>query len=216
MAKFSKDADLMKWEPDVFRLAKIPAQKLAGGTGGSTSAGSATLVDSGADFVTAGVSAGHVVHLVKTGVYDLFATVSEATAPQLTLEVPGRLLSTQTGVSYEIHTFDAQHEEAHFELCQRFGVTGDEKEFAEDELAEARVLRRASAFRVLEVIFRASASESGDLFWQKAQVYGDLYKTAVAAAKVKFDMNADGVADKTRTGHSVRLRVEDEGDSWPE
>ena len=217
MANFSNDAELMKWEPEVFRLARIPAQKLAGSGNGVTTAGSAQLTDSGANFVTAGVKAGHVVKLAKSGVYDLYVPVAGvSSATQITLEAAGGLFVTQTGVTYEIHTFDAQHEEAHFELCQRFDITGDGvDQFAESELCEARVLRRASAFRVLEVIFRAEANETGDLFWQKAQVYGELFATAVEAAKVRFDRDADGVADTTRSGHSVRLRVEEEGDAWP-
>jgi parallel beta-helix repeat protein len=40
--------------------------KLATGTTGATSAGGATFTDSGADFVTAGVAAGDVVHIVDT------------------------------------------------------------------------------------------------------------------------------------------------------
>jgi hypothetical protein len=215
MGNFSTDGDLMKWEPDVFRLAKIPAQKLAGGTSGTTTALNATLTDSGASFVTAGVQPGHVVHLVKTGVYDLYATVATVNTTALGLEAAKGLFSGQTGVTYELHTFDPQHEEAHFELCQRFGITGEEKEFAEEELTETRVLRRASAFRVLEMIFRAGASDVGDLFWQKGQVYGELFATAVEAARVRFDVNADGKTDVTRCGNSVRLRVEEAGDGWP-
>ena len=217
MTDFSTDADLLKWEPDVFRLAKMPAQKLAGSTSGSTSSGTATFTDLSADFVSAGIAEGHVVHLLKSGVYDLFLPVASiASATQLLLDAPTALFSTQSSVTYEIHTFDPQHEEAHFELCQRFDITTEgEVTFAEDELHDMRVLRRASAFRVLEVIFRAGASDTGDLFWQKAQVYGGLFATAVEAAKVRFDLDADGIPDSTRTGHSVRLTVEEQGDAWP-
>ena len=216
MANFSTDADLLKWEPDIFRLTRIPSQKLMGSSTGSTTAGSATLTDGNADFVSAGVAAGHVVHLAKSGVYDLYLPVaSVASATQLVLDAPGGLFVTQSGVTCEIHTFDPQHEEVHFELSQRFEISSEgELAFAEDELHEVRVLKRASAFRVLETIFRAGASDAGDLFWQKAQVYAELFASSVAAAKVRFDLDADGIPDATRSGHSVKLTVEDEGDAW--
>ena len=38
MTNFSTDADLIKWEPDIFRLAKIPTQKLYGSSTASTAA----------------------------------------------------------------------------------------------------------------------------------------------------------------------------------
>lgn len=216
MGNFSSDADLMKWEPDVFRLARRTGRKLAGSTSGATTAKNAKLTDSGADFVKAGVKAGEVAHLVKTGIYDLYAGIAEVkSATELTLEASEGLFTTQTEVTYEIYSFEAQHEEAHFELCERFGITGEGGEFEEGDLQEARVLRRAAAFRVLEGIFRAEANETGDLFWQKAQVYGELFATAVEAAKVRFDVNRDGKTDATRSGHSVRLRVEEAGDEWP-
>ena len=217
MSNFSTDADLVKWEPDVFRLARIPAQKLISSSTGVTAAGSAVVTDGSANYLAAGVQAGHVAHLQRTGVYDVYLPVaSVVSATELTLDAPAGIFVTQDLVTVEVHTFDAQHEEAHFELCQRFGITGEgEVEFAEDELHEVRVLRRASAFRVLQMIFRAGASDAGDLFWQKAQVYGELYGTALESARVRFDVNGDGTPDAMRSGHSVRLGVEEEGDNWP-
>jgi hypothetical protein len=218
MSNFSNDADLLKWEPDVFRLCRFNQQKLGGAGTGATSAGSAAFTDAtGGDFVNAGVDTGHVVHLSKSGAYDdYFPVASRTSATQLLLDAPGGVFTTQSGVTWSVHTFDAQHEEAHFELCERFGIDDENAlNYDEEDVFNVRVLRRASVFRVLEVVFRAQASNGEDLFWKKAERYGVLFERALSAARVRFDPDGDGTPDQTKDAHSVDLRVEEAGDAWP-
>jgi hypothetical protein len=216
MANFSRDAELLKWEPDVFRLCRFGHQKLGGGSAGATSAHSATFTDATAgDFVNAGVTQGHVLYLSKSGAYDdYFGVASRTSATQLVLDAPAGIFTAQSGIAWSVHTFDAQHEEVHFELCERFDLA-ETLEHGESDVFDARVLRRASVFRVLEIVFRAQATGEQDLFWKKAERYRALYERALAAVQLRFDTNRDGTPDETANAHSVNLRVEQAGDSWP-
>jgi hypothetical protein len=218
MSNFSNDGHLLKWEPDVFRLCRFPQQKLGAGSTGATSAGSANFTDAtNGDFVNAGVDAGHVAYLSKSGAYDdYFAVKSRLSGTQLELDAPKGIFTTQSGIAWSVYTFDPQHEEAHFELLERFDISDANALNAdESEIFDARVLRRASAFRVLEMIFRAQATSENDLFWQKAERYRTLYERALAAVRLRFDLNADGEPDETKDAGSVDLRVEESGDAWP-
>ena len=174
MANFSNDAHLLKWEPDVFRLCRFPQQKLGGGSHGATWDASSIFRDiiSG-EFVNAGVDAGHVIYLFKSEGYDDYLPVeSRMSITQLELDAPAGIFVTQTDIAWSIHTFDPQHEEARFELMERFDADGpdDEDEF------KVRLWRRASVFRVLEIIFRSQASSEDDLFWKKAERYRVLFE----------------------------------------
>ena len=218
MSNFSSDAHLLKWEPDVFRLCRFEHQKLGAGAAGATSAGSTMFTDAtSGDFIVSGVTAGHVIQLAKTGVYDDYLPVASRTsATQLVLDAPRGIFSTQSSVAWTIHTFDPQHEEAHFELLERFDVS-DANDLVADEsdIFDARVLRRASVFRVLEMIFRAQSTSEKDLLWQKAERYRVLYDRALEAIKLRLDTDRDGTPDRTKEGASVDLLVEESGDAWP-
>lgn len=189
MTNFSTDADLLKWEPDLFRLCRFAHQKLGGASTGATSAGSATFADATAgDFVNAGVDAGHVIHLAKSGVYDDDLPIeSRLSATELALDAPAGIFSAQTGVTWSIHTFDPQHEEVHFELLERFDI--DDANLANTDKADQnrRVLRRASVFRVLEILFRAQAAGEDDLFWKKAERYRVLYERVLGTLRLRFE-----------------------------
>jgi len=219
MGNFSSDADLLKWEPDVFRLCRFPQQKLGSGTTGATSAGSTTFTDAvSGDFVNADVDAGHVIYLSKSSAYDDYLPVaSRVGATQLTLDTPAGIFTTQTGITWSIHTFAPQHEEAHFELLERFDID-DANDLNADEadIFNDRVMRRASVFRVLEIIFRAQASSEDDLFWKKAERYRTLYERTLGTIRLRFDFNANGEPDQTKDAHSVDLRIGQSGDAWPE
>jgi hypothetical protein len=217
MPNFSNDSHLLKWEPDVFRLCRFPQQKLAGGAAGVTAAGAATLTDAtSGDFVNAGVTTGHVIQMSKSGVYDdYFPVASRTSATALALDAPAKIFSAQTGVTWSIYTFGPQHEEAHYELCERFGIDdADANADHESQVFNARALRRASVFRVLEMVFRAQASGPEDLFYRKAERYRQLYEQALEAVKLRFDADGDKSPDKTKDAASVDLRVEEAGDRW--
>ena len=218
MSNFSNDAHLLKWEPDVFRLCRFPQQKLGAGATGATTSGATTFTDeTSGDFVNAEVGEGHVIHLSKSSAYDDYIPVAACiSATELDLDAPAGIFSTASAITWSIYTFDPQHEEVHFELLERFDVDDDNLvNNDEADIFNERVLRRASVFRVLEIIFRAQATSEDDLFWKKAERYRTLYERTLATIRLRFDFDADGVPDETKDAHSVDLRVEQSGDAWP-
>ncbi len=83
MVNFSNDADILKYEPILFGELHLPGQTLTAGTGGTLSG--TTFSVSGADFVSAQVSAGGVAYLQSAdGSLDVaFEIVSVDSATQL-------------------------------------------------------------------------------------------------------------------------------------
>jgi hypothetical protein len=219
MPNFSNDAQLLKWEPDIFRICRFPHQKLGSGATGATSAASTAFTDAaGGDFIVAGVTAGHVLWLSKSNVYDDYLPIASRTsATALALDAPRGIFTTQSSVAWSIHTFDPQHEEAHFELLERFDIDDANPLVADEpDIFDARVLRRASVFRALEMIFRAQSVSESDLLWKKAERYRALYALALEAVKLRLDVDRDGTPDRSKDASSVDLAVEDSGDAWPQ
>ncbi len=218
MSNFSNDAHLLKWEPDIFRICRFPHQKLGSGATGATSAASAAFTDAtSGDFVVAGVTTGHVLWMSKSGAYDDYLPIASRTsATALVLDAPRGIFTTQSSVAWSIYTFDPQHEEARFELLERFDVDDANPLNADEaDIFDARVLRRASVFRVLEMIFRAQATSESDLLWKKAERYRGLYERALEAIKLRLDVDRDGTPDRSKDASSVDLAVDESGDAWP-
>ncbi len=218
MSNFSNDAHLLKWEPDIFRICRFPHQKLGSGATGATSAASTTFTDAtSGDFVVAGVTTGHVLWMSKSGAYDDYLSIASRTsATELVLDAPRGIFTTQSSVAWSIYTFDPQHEEARFELLERFDVDDANPLNAdESDIFDARVLRRASVFRVLEMIFRAQSVSESDLLWKKAERYRGLYERALEAIKLRLDVDRDGTPDRSKDASSVDLAVDESGDAWP-
>ena len=87
MVSFSNDADILRYEPVLFGELYLPGQVLTAGTGGQLEG--TTFTASGADFVSAQVSAGGVVELQTAdgaldGAYEIVAVDS---ATQLSVSV---------------------------------------------------------------------------------------------------------------------------------
>jgi len=215
MAKFSSDADILKYEPALLGELHLPGQVLASGTGGVLSG--TTFTASGADFVSSQVSAGGAVYLKSAdGVLDGgYEIVSVDSAAQLTVSVvrsdsddeaaapPGA-----TEVSYRVSTFGPQASEVGFELTEYFGIQpgNPASDISVEEILDADVLRRASVFGVICGVYAMLASEADDEnFWKKSLHYRRLFEKARGRCRLSIDSGSDGVADVTRLGSSVRL-----------
>ena len=214
MPNFSTDADLLKWEPALFRDLFVPGQRLAAGADGVT-AGLAFSSES-ADFLAAGVAPGHVLRLVDEDgqAYGCWQILS--------VESSGELLATQVGRaaadsvdlpagaqwSWTIDTFDPQAEEARFELLSRLGLAaGDDGADLGDRVLQPRSLRRASVFATLTMIFEGAsgAAEEGRNLAAKAALYRRLYDKELARLRVRLDHDGDGLGDDARTPGAIRL-----------
>jgi hypothetical protein len=215
MTTFSTDADLLKWEPALIREIAPDSQCLARGTGAS-SAGLVVTATTGR-FLAGQVRPGHVIHLVgaDAGVDGYYEVLSVEGETQLTASLIGARagewppLPTATALEFDIHTFDAQHEEARWALLARFGLEtdGDQPDAdLERWIARKRALNRASVALVLATIYRGQAAGSeADGFARKAEHYARLYDDELARARVALDRDGDGRPDDVRALSSHRL-----------
>lgn len=213
--KFSKDVDILKYEPALFRELHLPSQVPASGTGATLSG--TTLTAAGADFVAAGIEAGGVVYLRSSdGVLDgTYEIVSVNSATQLTVSVL-RADGTQvpvappTGgeVSYRISTLDPQAADAAFQLTEYFGIQpgNPASDISVDDLTDTEGLRKTSAFLVISGVYAMWANRAdGDCFLQKSLLYRQLFEKARQRCHLTVDLDSDGVADVNRVGGVVRL-----------
>ena len=217
MANFSTDADLLKWEPALLREVVLDQQCLTRGSDASSQTFSVVAEDG--LFVTSKVRPGHAIHLAndEQGVNGYYEVLSVEGETELLAGLVGGCgdawvpLPPATGLDFDIHTFDPQHEEARFALLSRFGLETDAADAATDLerwILQRRALRRASVALVLSMLYRGQASggpESQGLA-RKAEHYARLYEDEAAKARLVLDRDGDGRPDDLRTLSSHRLR----------
>jgi hypothetical protein len=215
MARFSNDADVLRYEPILFGELHLPGQVLVRG-GDATLSGTA-LTAASADFVAAGVEAGGVVYLKSAdntldGAYEI---VSVGSATQLMVSVarsdatdPAIAPPAAGNVSYRVSTFAPQASYAAFQLTEYFGIQpgNPASEIGVDDIVDAEGLRRVAALAVISRIYGMWADGAqGECFWQKSLLYRQLAEQARVRCRLSVDLGSDGVADLTRVGGAVRL-----------
>ena len=215
MVSFSNDVDILKYEPVLFGELHLPGQVLAAGTGGTLSG--TTFIASGADFVSAQVSAGGVVYLQTAdgsldGAYEI---VSVDSATQLSVSVirsdsdaAAVAPPAATGISCRISTFGPQASEVGFRLTEHFSIRPGNPAsiYDAEDVLDTDVLKSASVFGVISTVYAMLASKAkDDNFWKKSLHYQKLFEKARERCRLSIDVGSDGVADVTRVGASVRL-----------
>jgi len=216
MAKFSRDVDLFKWEPVLFRELYLKSQTLCQGSDGQMSG--TTFTSASGSFVNCAVAAGHVIYVRDGAAIDSgYEVVSVDSPTQLTVSVVRE--SAEDGpvaapsgsdLEYRISTFDPQAEEAAYSLLQYFGIklSGNEDDITVDEILESRALRLASVYAVLSAVFAGSSCGVKDPagYWQKSLHYQTLFHTARSRVRLELDTDSDSFAEQYRSGGTVRLR----------
>ena len=215
MVNFSTDADILKYEPVLFGELHLPWQVLVAGTGGTLSGTSFTA--SGADFISALVTAGGVIYLQSAdgsldGAYEI---VSVDSATQLSVSViradsddAAIAPPSASDISYRVSTFRPQASEASFQLTEYFGIGPGNPASTIDveDVLDTNVLKRASVFAVMSTVYAMLASKAKDEnFWKKSLHYQKLFERAKERCRLSIDVGSDGVADVTRVGASIRL-----------
>jgi len=205
----------LKYEPVLFGELHLPWQVLATGTGGVLSG--TTFTASGADFVSAQISAGGVIYLQSAdgaldGAYEI---VSVDSATQLTVSIVRSDLEdaavappAATDISYRINTFEPQAGEAGFQLTEYFGIKpgNPASSINVEDILDTDVLKRASVFAVISSVYAMLASKANDEnFWKKSLHYKTLFEKARQRCRLSIDVGSDEIADVTRMGASVRL-----------
>ncbi|MBN1392935.1 MAG: hypothetical protein JW947_09050 [Sedimentisphaerales bacterium] len=213
MVTFSKDADILKYEPVLFGELHLPWQVLAAGTNGATSGTTFTSV--GADFVNAQIEAGDVIYITDGSNDGAYEIISVDSATQLTVSV---LRSDSEGepipppawsaATYRISTFSPQAAEVAEQLTEYFSVKpgNPASEIDSEDILYPEQLRRASVFAVLSSVYAMLAGSSEDEYlWKKSTYYQKLFDKAIEKCKISVDTDGDGVADDTKTGSDKKL-----------
>jgi hypothetical protein len=215
MVTFSKDADILKYEPILFGELHLPWQVLAAGTGASLS--DTTLTASSADFAAAQVQAGGVVYLRSAdgsldGAYEIVSvdsstqlSISVVRADSTETAVP---LPTATDISYRISTFGPQAAEVGFQLTEYFGIRpgNPASDIETDDILDTTVLRLASVFAVISGVYAMLAGKTKEPnYWSKSLYYQKLSTKARERCRLSIDIGADGLEDVTKIGAAGRL-----------
>lgn len=215
MVSFSNDVDILKYEPVLFGELHLSGQVLVAGTGGTLNG--TTFTANSADFVSAQVSAGEVVYLQTTdgaldGAYEI---VSVDSATQLSVSVirsssddPAVAPPDATAIYYRVCTFGPQADEVGFRLTEYFGIRPGNPASIYDtgDVLDTEVLKRASVFGIISIVYAMLASEvKDDSFWKKSLHYRKLFERARERCQLSIDIGSDGTADITKIGASVRL-----------
>lgn len=215
MVSFSNDADILRYEPVLFGQLHLPGQVLTAGAGGTLTG--TIFTKSGADFLSAQVSAGGVIYLQSAdGTLDgAFEIVTVDSATQLTISViradsDGELIAPPAAIdiSYRISTFKPQASEVAFQLTEYFGIRPGNPASNIDvqNVLDTKVLRAASVFAVISSVYAMLASKAEDEnFWTKSMHYKTLFEKARQRCRLSIDVGSDKVADITKVGASIRL-----------
>jgi len=203
---FATDRDLLLLEPNLFRDIEFASQLLVSGTDGAVSGTSFTSV--AANFVTAGVAPGHLV-----GLSDLFVEVVEVvSSTELTIS----LLRAHVGdapvppppgasIPYVVRSFLPQLEMVHRQVMRAAGIEPDGAGEPSDAATVKDVLNGdeialVESLGALESIFASATSMLADepYLRLRAASYRDRFSSARQRARVRLDLDGDGVVDAVR------------------
>ncbi|MBM4102608.1 MAG: hypothetical protein FJ263_00955 [Planctomycetes bacterium] len=213
---FSRDADLVKFEPGLFAEVIFGGQVLGKGTNGVVSGTSFSAA--GGDFINKGATAGGVIFLQSLDgtINATYEIVSVDSATQLTISVVRSdaeqapiAVGTASGLIYRIVTFAPQAAEALVEIAGWFGLRPGmaETTYGVEDICDATPLHLLSAYRVLAMVFGTlgGTEDEKKTYAQKRDYYMGLYKEARGQARITLDVEHDGAAEKVILGGSVRL-----------
>jgi hypothetical protein len=209
MLSFSKDAELLKFEPGVFGAWFLASQVLCGGTNGIVSGTQFTA--GGVDFVASGVQAGGVIWLQSAdgAIEGAFEIVEVIDAGHLTVSVVRSSaeqaaaipVGAASGLTWRIVSYAPQGYEMLWQISQRLGLAPGAAGAAQsvDDIVNPDALRQASVFGVLGMIFTAlyEGLDGQAVLNEKAEQYQWRFDEAMQRVRVQVDTDGDNDADRT-------------------
>jgi len=215
MVCFSRDVDILKYEPALFGELYLPGQVIMQDSGGRLAGDKFTVSET--DFVDDSVEAGGVIYLkTANGAIDgAFEIVSVDSETKLTVSVVRTEEQGETiaigdseDVSYRIVTYRPQAEEAVFRLTEYLGIRPGNScsDIGADDIPDKSAIRRLSVFLVLSNLYAMLGGEMGnDGYWKKSRYYKEQFDKAKERCRVSIDLGKDGVSDITIHGGAGRL-----------
>lgn len=209
MAEFSKDRDILKYEPVLFGELHLPSQVLSSGSDGVLDGTSFTSTS--ADFVSSQMAEGGVIYLSSSEEFTggAFEIVSVDSANELSISVlradaADEAIASPVGgsdLAYRVSTFAPQAREVGGQLLEYFGFGRDgEKKITEEDILNPSVLRRVSAFAVISSVYSLLAAEGSDEgLWKKSRYYRRRFEKCRERCSLAVDIDGDEVTDVTKS-----------------
>lgn len=200
---FAKDRDLLSLEPRLFLDLSWLGQRLFSGDVVVTDT---VVTSASADFVSAGVSAGHVLSVDGAG-YEVVGVLSAMVLMVSVLrpDVDGPAIEPlTTGGAGFISTFGPQLEIVHGQVLRMAGIEPGSAE--ESKVTNGRALVLVECLGALHLIFAAaSAGGQGRGLEERAEMYRRRFAMERQRAKVLIDTDGDGVSDEARALNAARF-----------
>jgi hypothetical protein len=214
MVCYSRDVDILRYEPALFGELHLPSQVIMQASGGKLEGSKFTVGE--ADFVDGSVEAGGVIYLKSAdgaidGTYEIVSIESQRELTVSVVRAEGQEDIIEAGqgqeVSYRVVTYRPQAQEAGIRLAEYLGIKPCvEGDIEEGKVLESLEIRRLSVFLVLANLYAMLGGEGGNEdYWKKSEHYTRLFEKAKERLKVGIDLDSDGVSDKIVHGGASRL-----------
>lgn len=219
MRKFSRDKDILKFEPELFGNCYLENQVIASGSDGVTSG--TIFTSSSASFNSHGVSPGNVLFMESAS--EGFALPVEIVSVDSDTQLQVSVLRPDdkelveppqaSDIVYRICSYDVQAEEVAYELMECFGVSPakPESRLSVEQIVGEGALRQVSVYGVLALVYsmnaRLSETETDNWnCWKKVERYRRLFEQAKQRCWLSFDTDGDGVTDRQRNAGVFDLK----------
>ncbi|MBI9015776.1 MAG: hypothetical protein JEZ07_00810 [Phycisphaerae bacterium] len=216
MTGFSKDIDLLKYEPRLFMDLAFESQKLCSSNDGNTAG--TTFTSPTANFIDSGIKSGHVIFLQTTdmAINNCFEIVSVNSNTELTISVlrsdssqVAAAVPTATAINWSITTYDPQAHDAAAEILRYFDINeGQDDSFNIAQIINSNDLISLSVFNMLIYLMASIADTQPDsqMFWDKSSHYRHSFGHLKSKVKLLFDTDNDGQSNHEISGGSIRLK----------
>jgi hypothetical protein len=208
MNAFSRDVDLMKFEPNVFGSWFLSSHVLCGGANGIVAGTQFTA--SGVDFIASGVRSGGVIWLQSADgvIKGAFEIVEVLDAGHVAVSVvrtgdeqAAMPIGSASGLTWRIVSYAPQGYEVLWRISQRLGLSPGYAGAAGgvDDIVNPDALRQVSVFGILTMIFQSlyQGLEGQSVLDEKAEHYQWQFDEAIQRVRVKLDTDNDGDAERT-------------------
>jgi hypothetical protein len=197
---FATDADLLDYEPNLFRDVMWVSQRLVDGQG-AVSASVLTMSSADAGFDAAGVTTGNVA-FVGGAAFEVLERISSTAVrlsrPRPTPDYVQIPVANIAGGPARVATFAPQLAIVHAQLLRMLGIEPGEP--AESDITNPSALRRVECLGALHLIFAAAGSLTApdSPINQRAEFYRTRFANERERVVVKLDTDGGGEPDVIR------------------